>query len=646
MPGCPTKPSVPPLSRTRRPGDGFYTYVNQNWLDKAKISSWRSEYGVSDEMEEETDKQLIDLIHSLKQTKPSSILPKTSKEHLALMAYIWDHHEADAEESYLKICINQLIMSTTARDYARFFGWLCKSRISTVVELVAQEETEKPYYMRMSLTPGMLTLPLSYYLRTQHKGKEDPAYSAYIHYIGTCAVELGLPFLMEAIEAEKELAKILDKPFTNLTKGVRGGNLQKWFPGFEIEGFMEGLDLDGAWSKRLWLLDAPERLQSVIHWVCTASTEKVLAVFSLHLINFAAPYLRPAIKQAATNLFDKALQGVNHDPPKDKQILSDLKTILPDALCNLYAEMQHDKAKLEDIRDLVDKLRGAAVCVMDETHILSKKSRSGTKEKIHRMHFEIGKGPPAPLPNVTYDMNSLLHSFILVLQARSKEISHLTGRPSERKKSSYACFVSNASYFSESNNIVMPWGILQWPFYCKNAPLGWNYGGTGATISHEMTHAFDLEGVDYNPRAIYREWWTRKDKNRFGQKTRKVSKFFSQFKHYGIPLNGKKTLSENWADLGGIFISLRGLKALLDSMNASDDIRKEAHRQFFISYATSWRTLVRKEKMIYAMTTSVHAPALDRVDRIVPQFQEWYDAFDIRDTDPLYVKPKDRLKFF
>jgi hypothetical protein len=192
----------------------------------------------------------------------------------------------------------------------------------------------------------------------------------------------------------------------------------------------------------------------------------------------------------------------------------------------------------------------------------------------------------------------------------------------------------------------MPWGILQWPFYCKNAPLGWNYGGIGATISHEMTHAFDLEGIEYNPRAIYKEWWTPKDKNRFGQKTRKISKFFSQFKHYGIPLDGKKTLSENWADLGGIFISLRGLKTLLDSMNASDEVRKEAHRQFFIAYATSWRTLVRKEKMLYAITTSVHAPALDRVDRIVPQFQEWYDAFDIRDTDPLYVKPKDRLKFF
>jgi predicted metalloendopeptidase len=233
-----------------------------------------------------------------------------------------------------------------------------------------------------------------------------------------------------------------------------------------------------------------------------------------------------------------------------------------------------------------------------------------------------------------------------VLQARSRLINDITGKPAGRIKSSYACFVANASYFSESNNIVMPWGILQWPFYCDKAPLGWNYGGIGATICHEMTHAFDLEGSLYTPRAVYKEWWTRKNRNKFQNKTRKVATFFSKFKHYGIPLNGKKTLSENWADLGGIVISLRGLKTVLDSMNASDKVRKEAHRQFFIAYAVSWRTLVRKEKMVYALTTSVHAPGEDRTDRIVAQFQEWYDAFDIKESDALYLPVKQRLKFF
>lgn len=93
-------------------------------------------------------------------------------------------------------------------------------------------------------------------------------------------------------------------------------------------------------------------------------------------------------------------------------------------------------------------------------------------------------------------------------------------------------------------------------------------------------------------------------------------------------------------------IALRGLKKVLDAEQANDAVRKEAYRNFFIAYAVSWRTLLKKEKMIYSLMTSVHAPAEDRVDRIVPQFQEWVDAFDIQKGDALYIPRGQRLKFF
>jgi len=608
------------------------------------ITSWRSEYGVSDEIEEQTDKELLQILGRLKHKPGDSLVPKSSEDHLRIISHIWKTRSYESEEAYLKICLNQLMTGTSVPEMARFFGWLCKSRVSTVIELVDQEEIERPYFVRPSLTPGHLTLPLKYYLNPSLK--TSPVCEAYIDYVAICSVELGLPFLRFAIEAERELAVAMNKPFDTLMKRVKGSKLHRWAPDFEFEGFMSGLDIDPLWHERLWLLDAPERLQRIIKWICTASSEAVTSVFALHLITFAAPYLRPSIKTAVSKLFDKALRGINHDPPADQQFLSDMKVILPDALCNVYAKEQDDKGKLKNVGELVNKLREAAVSVMDETTVFSPKTKAGTKEKIHRMRFEIGKGNPAPLPDVIYDPGSLIHSMLNVLQGRSMLINHVAGKPAGRSESSYACFVANASYFSESNNIVMPWGILQWPFYCKTAPIGWNYGGIGATISHEMTHAFDLEGSLYTPRAVYREWWTRKNREKFKARTHKVSKFFSKFKHYGIPLNGEKTLSENWADLGGIVISLRGLKTVLDSMRASDEQRKEAHRQFFISYATSWRSLVRKEKMVYALTTSVHAPGQDRTDRIVAQFQEWYDAFDIKETDPLFVPVKDRLKFF
>lgn len=632
-----------PVSHVKHPGDGFYQYVNQNWLNGHHISHWRSEFSASDEVEDKTNKELLDLLDTLHPT--SDTRPKTYKGQLALLCEIWNSRVPVNEELYIKLCLNEL-MAPNMNTIARFFGWMCKSRISTIVTLMAQEEVVSPYFVRASLTPGKLIMPQNYYLNKNLQTTD--IWKAYVKYVNICALELGLPFLHCAIEAEQDLAKFLDKSFTILIKSSKGRNLKKWIPEFEWTGFMEGLQTDTTWQGRLWLLDSPEQLKHIIKWICTANKEHVIAVFALHLITFAAPYLRPAIKDAATELFNKALRGITSIPPRKKQFLTTIKSILPDALCSLYSEQQHDTVKLDDIREMVSKLKGAAVDIIEDTYVLSKHSRTATIEKIHRMRFLIGNESNEkvrPL-DATFFPESLLHTIISIQSARSSRIYSLTGKPSE-PDNDYPCFQANASYYTESNQIVMPWGILQYPFYgSKQDSLGWNYGGIGATIAHEMTHAFDLEGIQYSPRAIYKKWWTRKNRNTVVKRTRRVGKFFGKFKHYGLAIDSKKTTSEDWADFGGLTIALRGLKSVLDSEKCKPAVIKEAYKNFFISYAASWRTLVMKEKMVYAMMTSVHAPAEDRVDRIVPQFQEWVDAFDIREDAVMYIPLGERLKFF
>jgi predicted metalloendopeptidase len=357
--------------------------------------------------------------------------------------------------------------------------------------------------------------------------------------------------------------------------------------------------------------------------------------------------LRPSIREAYSNLYQKTLVGVSSEPPYEQRILSDIKTILPDALCNLYAKKHADKHVLSNIKSLVEHLRESAIEVMSDTQVFSKSTKSKVKEKLNRMWFELGRArfeQEAPLPDVTYTADSLLHSIFSVNSSRTRLLTSLTGKPADKIHSTYPCFITNASYFEESNHIVIPWGILQWPFYHLKAPLGWNHGGIGATICHEMTHGFDLEGSLYSPRAIYKEWWTRKNRQTFKKQTRKVSRFFSKFKHYGKKVDGEKTLSENWADLGGLKISLHSLNKLLEGK--SEEEQKEAHRNFFIAYAVSWREITRKKTMLYSILTSVHAPAEDRVDRIVPQFKEWVQAFNIKETDALFVPEAKRLQFF
>ena len=616
--------------------------MNQTWLKSHHISPWRSEFGISDEIEDKTNKELLAILNNIDSSITiTNTNPKTAAEQLALLSDIWKNRKVQNEEAYLRVYLNELMVSE--EQIARVFGWMCRSRIPTLFMLVGQEEIVPPYYIRTSLTPGGLTLPLNYYLNS--KLKHTAIWKAYVDYVTICSVELGLPFLLYAIEAEESLAKQLDKSFTVITKRSKGSKLSRWIPEFKWPAFMDGLNIDNAWQSRLWVLDSPERLKRVIDWVCKANRQHVVAVFALHLITFASPYLRPAIKDAASLLFNKALRGVGLAIPSTQHYLSDMKAILPDALCQVYSDTQNDKAKVDDIKDLVKMLKGAAIEIMENTDILSKRAKMAAKEKIHRMRFIIGKNSADTSYDTEYYTESLLHTIISIQGARSSSMTKLAGKPSQ-PDTEYPCFQANASYYSESNHIVMPWGILQWPFYSSGDSLGWNYGGIGATIAHEMIHGFDLEGSMYSQRAVYKETWTRKNRESFIKRTRRIGRFFGKFKHYGLHLDTTKTVSEDWADFGGLTIALRGLKNVLDSQKCSPAVIKEAYRNFFISYAVSWRTLVRKEKMIYSIMTSVHAPAEDRVDRIVPQFQEWVDAFDVREDNALYIPRGERLKFF
>lgn len=636
------KPLVPVVSDTRQPGDGFYMFVNEKWLKTHHVPSWRGALGVSSEMTEKTDKELLKILHSLPELKSANMKPKTTRQHLQVLGHIWKHKNTSNEEDFLRVAIHNLISCNTTAEISKIFGWMVKSSISTILQLDIKKEHHKPYLLRASLELGELLLPLEYYL--EPKNKNEDIWKAYEQFISICSIELGLPFLRKAIDAESHIVSILDGSSAHSSQTKRGSSLKSWIPDFDWDSFMEGLDLDTRWKERIWLIGLPDLMKRILRWIVLSDKELVTSLLSMHMVRMAAPYLRPTIRGAYFKLYGKAIKGIVSEPPYERRMLSDIQDILPDVLCILYSREHRDNANLSKIKKFTSHLRNSALELMSDADKFSKTSMSKAKEKLHRMRFELGKSAIVPVPDITYNPESLSHTICSIHTARNKQMLVFAGKPATSILSTYPCFITNASYFEESNHIVIPWGILQWPFYHKDAPLGWNHGGIGATICHEMVHAFDLEGSKYSPRGAYKEIWTRRDKRKFKSQTRKLSKFFSKFKHFGKKVDGQRTLSENWADLGGLKISLHSLNKILDG--SSEKEKKEAHRNFFMSYAVSWRELYRKKTLVYSMQTSVHALPEDRVDRIVPQFEEWVQAFNIKETDPLFIKEEKRLQFF
>jgi putative endopeptidase len=206
---------------------------------------------------------------------------------------------------------------------------------------------------------------------------------------------------------------------------------------------------------------------------------------------------------------------------------------------------------------------------------------------------------------------------------------------------------NNAYYFPQTNEITFPAGILQPPFFDPAADPAVNYGEIGATIGHEMSHAFDNQGRKFDSTGRLRDWWTAADATRYQNEADKLTAQFDTYEPLpGLHINGGQTLGENIADLAGLRIAYDAYKLALRGKEAPVIDGLTGDQRFFLAYADSWRTLYRPEMLRDQLLSDVHSPAQYRVNGIVRNLDEWYAAFGVTEGDRLYLKPEDRVRIW
>ncbi|MBZ6010170.1 M13-type metalloendopeptidase [Leuconostoc gelidum] len=229
--------------------------------------------------------------------------------------------------------------------------------------------------------------------------------------------------------------------------------------------------------------------------------------------------------------------------------------------------------------------------------------------------------------------------FDTATQFRQIEIAHTWAQwhqPVDRSEWHMPAHLVNAYYDPQQNQIVFPAAILQAPFYSLKQSSSANYGGIGAVIAHEISHAFDTNGASFDEYGSLNNWWTTADFAAFKLRTDKIVKQFDGLDSYGAKVNGKLTVSENVADLGGLAAALAAAK--LDS-----DFSATA---FFESWATIWRMKARPEYMRLLAASDPHGPAALRVNVQVKNFDEFFDAFDVRPDDEMWLASNDRVQIW
>jgi putative endopeptidase len=206
----------------------------------------------------------------------------------------------------------------------------------------------------------------------------------------------------------------------------------------------------------------------------------------------------------------------------------------------------------------------------------------------------------------------------------------------------------NAYYSPSMNEIVFPAGILQPPFFSEHYDIALNFGGIGTVIGHEITHGFDDQGCKFDSNGNLNNWWTEEDFENYRLKTEKIKHQYSQYSLNNIQVNGELTLGENIADLGGVTISLEGLKKYLND-NPNENVNIDnltPNQRFFINYCRIWRCNCRDEDSKQRLLTDPHSPPVFRVNGVIINVDDFYSSFSIKETCHYFIPQEKRAKIW
>ncbi|HPI55582.1 MAG TPA: M13 family metallopeptidase, partial [Chitinophagaceae bacterium] len=296
--------------------------------------------------------------------------------------------------------------------------------------------------------------------------------------------------------------------------------------------------------------------------------------------------------------------------------------------------------------ELVDNLQKVYEERINKLDWMSDSTKVKAKEKLYAFIKKIGYPDKwRDYTGLEVERNSYFKNILASNRFDFKFMTDKLGKPVDRTEWGMTPPTVNAYYNPAFNEIVFPAGILQYPFFEKNADDAVIYGAIGCVIGHEMTHGFDDQGCEYAADGNLKNWWNEADKKNFQAKTTMVKDQFDAYTVLdGKHVNGALTLGENIADLGGITIAYEAFKKTKQGQSQEKIDGFTPDQRFFMSWAQVWRTNIREEEVANRLVTDPHSPAIHRVNGPLSNFAPFYAAFGIKEGDKMFKPEAQRAK--
>lgn len=396
-------------------------------------------------------------------------------------------------------------------------------------------------------------------------------------------------------------------------------------------------------------VNQPEPIHEVEKVLEECPLEDLKAYLYFNVVDNATGKLSDDFRAAAFEFYSKTMSGAEQDRPRWKRAVQAVEGVLGMAIGKMYVEKYFPETSKQRMQKLVGDLQIALGQKIEAQQWMSAETKARAQEKLNAFYVKIGY-PDEWMSYDALDIDESLSYYENMARAAKFSgdyyIERHVNKPVDRTEWLMTPQTINAYYNPTTNEICFPAGILQPPFFDAAADDAYNYGAIGVVIGHEMTHGFDDQGSQFDKDGNLSNWWTEADKKAFAERTAVMERFFNGIEVLpGLKANGKLTLGENIADHGGLNVAYLAFqnaqKAATKPAVAKDGFTPE--QRFFLSYSFLWANNVREEMLRKLTKTDPHSAGRWRVNGALPHIDAWYEAFNIKKKDPLFVPKAKRV---
>lgn len=643
------------LDKKVKPQDDFYMFATGGWQKLNPLPAAYSRFGSFDQLQEDNNKRINSILDELKKKtfaegsterkladfyKMAMDVERRNKEGIAPVKPLLDELESSRTKSDLLALQKKYAVFGYGVPFGSYFGADEKNVTMNILNIsqggltlgqkdyylnndeatVAIREAYKEHIVRMFRLFG--------FTEAQAVSKRDAVFrfETALALISKSKTELRDP----QANYNKMTLKEFQTNYPNIpleelavAEGVKAEYIQEMIVG--QPKFMEGLD-------KLTAAMTADDLRAYMEW---------------DVITSASSYLTDEIREANFDFFGKTMSGRKEDFPLWKRATNQVQSTMGEALGKMYCDRYFPASSKKIMEKLVKNLQTSLDQRIDAQTWMSDSTKANAHKKLSTFYVKIG------YPNKWKDYSKLTidpsKSYYENIQAcrrwsHDRHIEEKAGKPVDRDEWYMTPQTVNAYYNPTTNEICFPAGILQYPFFDPKADEAFNYGAIGVVIGHEMTHGFDDQGRQYDADGNMHDWWTAADAKGFEERANLYADFFSNIKVLpDLNANGRFTLGENLADHGGLQVSFYAYKNATAKKPLKVKDGFTADQRFFIAYAGVWGQNITEKEIRNRVKNDPHSLGEWRVNGALPHIDMWYDAFNVKEGDKMFIPKKERL---